>query len=166
MNAYHEAVAAIYDACEFAAAPISLAAALEEMSARGERVALDPDLLIALFEVHLEAIACPATSSSAWTGDGLPPVGTVCEVFNPELHRSEWEKCTVLFVGKHRIVYDSESCSERFGYVDDLEFRPILTAEQIAQKQLDEALQDIEQLYDSGGPAAVYDAGYRKQEAV
>ncbi|BCD83625.1 hypothetical protein PSm6_00320 [Pseudomonas solani] len=57
MNLYHEAVAAILDACEQAAAPINLTAALEEMSTHGLRVHLDADLLIALFEAHAKAMA-------------------------------------------------------------------------------------------------------------
>ena len=56
MNAYHEAVAAIYDACESAAAPINLMAALEDISRRGLSVELDADLLIALFQAHADAI--------------------------------------------------------------------------------------------------------------
>lgn len=99
-----------------------------------------------------------------WSGDGLPPVGTVCEVLNNTLDRTEWERCTILFMGKFKAVYESESCHERVADISEswmIGFRPLRTPEQIAAE---EALRDIELLYSEGGPAAVYAAGYRKVE--
>jgi len=52
---YHEAVQAIFDACEGNAAPVNLMAALRELDQQGKRISLDADLLIALFEAHAKA---------------------------------------------------------------------------------------------------------------
>ncbi len=65
-----------------------------------------------------------------WGGEVLPPVGTECEVYNEALNRPEWEKCKILFLGKFRIVYESESCHERVANISDhpvLKFRPLKT---------------------------------------
>lgn len=69
---------------------------------------------------------------NSWHERGeLPPVGTVCEVFNHEFgSNAAWEKCTILFMGKFKCVYSSDSCHERVGNVDltgVIEFRPIRT---------------------------------------
>jgi len=96
-----------------------------------------------------KCIERPTTPS--WSGEGLPPVGVVCDVFNRELSNPEWEKCTILFAGKHRFLYDSESCAERCGYIENLEFRPIRTPEQIESdariKAAQEWLKSIELEY-------------------
>ncbi|WP_189720945.1 hypothetical protein [Stenotrophomonas maltophilia] len=52
---YHEAVQAIFEACESNAAPINLMAALRELDIQGKRISLDADLLIDLFEAHAKA---------------------------------------------------------------------------------------------------------------
>jgi hypothetical protein len=75
-----------------------------------------------------------------WSGEGLPPVGTACEVYNTDLASPEFERCTILFSGKHRVVYDSESCHERTAFIESLTFRHIRTPEQIAA---DERLHSI-----------------------
>lgn len=103
-----------------------------------------------------------------WSGDGRPPVGTRCEVLNNDLSNAEWEQCTILFSGKHRIVYDSESCSERVGYRDCLQFRPIKTTAQIAAEEREAAIKEIGNIIASVGPTfrdqavRLFDAGYRK----
>ena len=104
-----------------------------------------------------------------WSGEGLPPVGVVCEVFNRELSNPEWEKCTILFAGKHRFLYDSESCAERCGYIENLEFRPVRTSEQIAEDERERFAQElVAAMGKCGGPNALYqalrmyDLGYRK----
>lgn len=113
------------------------------------------------------AVARPTTPS--WSGEGLPPVGVVCEVFNRELSNPEWEKCTILFAGKNRFLYDSESCAERCGYIENLEFRPVRTSEQIAEDERERFAQElVAAMGKGGGPNALYqarrmyDLGYRK----
>lgn len=109
--------------------------------------------------------------SPAWNGEGLPPAGTVCEVLNAELDNPAWEKCTILFTGKHRIVYASDSCYERVGYVIGLKFRRIRTHEQIASDERAAAVDAM--VVATGYPGSsiakevsqkLYDAGYRKPE--
>lgn len=87
--------------------------------------------------------------NNEWNGDGLPPVGARCEVLNTDLSNAAWEKCTILFSGKHRIVYDSESCPERVGYRDLLQFRPIKTPDQIAAEEREAAIGRMKECFDS-----------------
>lgn len=103
-----------------------------------------------------------------WNGEGLPPVGTECEILNNDLSNAAWEKCTILFSGKHRIVYDSESCSERVGYRDCLQFRPIKTPAQIAADEREAAIEAMWKIYwQPDAPTAkealglLWDAGLR-----
>lgn len=62
--------------------------------------------------------------TNKWKG-GLPPVGEACEVFNRALNNADWEKCEVRSIGKHRVLYDSESCEERVAHISEVEFRPL-----------------------------------------
>lgn len=106
-----------------------------------------------------------------WSGEGLPPVGIECERM--------WASGPASYVKVRVIAHDDGQAIYRFledrrkgevqadrdGDGDSCGnpiFRPIRTPEQIAAE---EALLDIERLYSEGGPAAVFDAGYRKQEA-
>lgn len=91
-----------------------------------------------------------------WNGTGLPPVGTVCE--GRGRLDGEWREVVVL---AHRIgrAVVSFTDHERLQWCEAEELRPIRTAEQIAAE---EELEEIARLYAEGGPAAVYDAGYRK----
>ncbi|MBN7822215.1 hypothetical protein [Bowmanella yangjiangensis] len=109
-----------------------------------------------------------------WVGKGLPPTDTVCEYNAASRHADGGELWCVVQV-KYRsewvIVFECISAPsghegsvgvELFGDVNsslESRFRPIRTPEQIAQER---ALSEIEALYSEGGPAAVYDAGYRK----
>lgn len=114
-----------------------------------------------------------------WNGEGLPPVGTVCEIVadNPHEIFAHHMGAPVRIIahdidseGDTVAVYawdDGEGCNEYHGLLAEC-FRPLRTAEQIAADEREAAvaaaLSDIERLYSEGGPAAVYDAGYRLQE--
>lgn len=118
----------------------------------------------------------------AWIGEGLPPVGTVCAVLNSDLGSPTWERCTILYSGKHRVIYDSESCEERVAFIEDLKFRPARTPEQIEAEEREKAVQHMvgfirERRMTVSTPEnpkqeatlaaeALYDAGYRKFEIV
>lgn len=101
-----------------------------------------------------------------WTGKGLPPVGTVCEWRDDD--KGSWEKVRVCYLSKHTALLAFETADgdpEGAYSPNDCQFRPIRTPEQIAADErnaAEQALREIEQLYAEGGPAAVYDAGYRK----
>ena len=106
-----------------------------------------------------------------WNGEGLPPVGTVCEV-QTWVNR-EWRKTTVL---AHHLGFAVHSWSTDG---DDIEvevapaadFRPIRTPEQIAAEEQEKIEEEIQRICvdgeNNGVPffRALYDAGYRKQVA-
>ena len=78
-----------------------------------------------------------------WTGEGLPPVGTVCEIYIDKT--ATWVKSTVvahvvLRGVSHAIAHDGESCF--YGIASD--FRPMRTVEQIAAEEHERQIVAIE----------------------
>lgn len=66
----------------------------------------------------------------------LPEIGEECMVFNYAFEENaEWEKCTPLFLGKHSVVYDSESANERRASVDDVKFKPLPAPEEVEREE-------------------------------
>lgn len=109
----------------------------------------------------LEEIRTVSSRPSFWNGTGLPPVGTVCEGRSRKDKLGEvWGEAIVLAHRLGQAVVSFTDC-ERLQWCGEDDLRPIRTPEQIATE---EALTEIERLYSEGGPAAVYDAGYRKVE--
>lgn len=106
----------------------------------------------------------------AWAGEGLPPVGTVCEARVPFGVNEVfvWRKVVVAFDrqnGHDVLVFDAETY--RPGWADEL--RPIKTPEQIAAEERDKAVHQMG--LDAGFSGSVqqcyerlYDLGYRKTE--
>lgn len=109
-----------------------------------------------------------------WSGEGLPPAGTVCEY--SLTNGGVWHECTIKYVlanGK-QLVADcaGNPDGEAVLHVNTCQFRTLRTPEQIAA---DKRAADIEAMRaDIGwkvpylGPCPVtllYDAGYRKQVA-
>jgi len=138
----------------------------------------------AQWQAAVDALKAAESAVPVWQGVGLPPVGTVCEVLNRNLGNAEWERCTILYSGKHRVVYSSESCEERTAFIDSLltfrQLRFIRTPEQIAADEREKAvkamIEDSQPDYSAGellnaseyvecAVYALYDAGYRKQVA-
>lgn len=104
---------------------------------------------------------------STWTGEGLPPVGTVCEVCSD---LDSWEVCTVLAHNGSDVVFvDAKGI---YGGLDELRrFRVHRTPEQIAAEERDKAINDmvaispmLDKHFARKVCAALYDHGYRKQE--
>ncbi|MCV0420096.1 MAG: hypothetical protein K5804_17785 [Microbacterium sp.] len=104
-----------------------------------------------------------------WSGFGLPPVGSVCEVDNPH-SPGEWHECTILvhdgeiavfgYCNGYPYVYDGQSADG---------FRPIRTAEQIAAEERNDAINKIVAIFPLVASeheigAALYDAGLRFQK--
>lgn len=88
-----------------------------------------------LAEFLAEAVGRAVTEPTEWNGEGLPPVGSFCEVRFGKDDISRWEKIEVLYRGIRFIAIrfeDGEVCE--FGTLPPLpgEFRPIRTADQIA----------------------------------
>jgi len=89
--------------------------------------------------------ARPTTQPAAWSGVGLPPVGTTCEVMVGGLPSvaQDWEECTVLIVntgadGKAQICtidVNGDLAIYHLGR-DAVYFRPIQTTEQTQEQSL------------------------------
>lgn len=113
------------------------------------------------------------TRPTPWSGEGLPPVGTVC---NASFAGIDQGLVRVEYMGKNACVLYSlerheEQCSMVWRYV----FSPVKTPEQIEAEQRREAIADM--VYSGCGAdkdgnnttafilcGLLYDAGYRKVE--
>ena len=121
---------------------------------------------VELFEPML--IKRPTTPS--WSGEGLPPVGAVCEM----KYCGEWEKTEILCIGvKHVFIRQIAVTGEAFECSLNLsacQFRPIRTPEQIAADEREAAIKEIASVINIANcmdcgthtATALYDAGYRK----
>lgn len=107
-----------------------------------------------------------------WNGDGLPPVGTVCEY----KRGSKWEKVEVFAVkpnvnGSTSALFTYE-CGTWTACAEPSFFRPIRTPEQIAAEEREQAIAEMAKTVrgatgfgiNLAARAALYDAGYRKQK--
>lgn len=104
----------------------------------------------------------------AWTGEGLPPVGTVCELW---YSCGEWAPCMVM---AHDISMGIPTAVVRHGdhyYTGSSRktLRPIRTPEQIAAETEEREALEIQKViapfFDNpmGAAFALHRAGYRKQ---
>lgn len=106
--------------------------------------------------------------SAAWNGEGLPPVGTVCEW--KEKTGFQWVKAKVLFITDSSVVMQRSDGFEWQMMTTRTVFRPFRTPEQIAADERESAVNGM-LCYDALGGSrrglaeALYDAGYRKQAA-
>ena len=108
-----------------------------------------------------------------WTGEGLPPVGTVCELKFE--HWTDWERHEILCHGKtFMFVRELNSGLDREGSMsmDGIMFRQVRTPEQIAAEEREKAIEGM--IADTNILTGImsdrrimagqlYDAGYRKQ---
>lgn len=104
---------------------------------------------------------------TAWTGDGLPPVGEVCEASLSHINDGAWTAVEILAHAKHdsddAVLVREKNRGTMHGIIYDRSwFRPIQTPEQIAEEERKAAIVEIGRLFNEGGPAAIYFAGYRK----
>ncbi|WAH56580.1 hypothetical protein LZ023_26740 [Pseudomonas silvicola] len=104
-----------------------------------------------------------------WTGEGLPPVGTVCDWQHhqaPPAGNSEWHVGDIRYISDCTVIIGGEGC-EHVHHPRNCSFRPLRTAEQIAAEERDRGVEEIRQLLISGAKGSIesviYDAGYRKQ---
>lgn len=108
-----------------------------------------------------------------WTGEGLPPVGTVCEVQDPN-DPAEWYECRIIAHDSEIAVFKSES---EYPWMYDGQcsgcFRKIRTPEQIKEDERAEAIEAMAKSSLYGHYAftsaqakiactVLFDAGYRK----
>ncbi|WP_033997134.1 hypothetical protein [Pseudomonas paraeruginosa] len=116
-----------------------------------------------------------ARPQEPWNGQGLPPVGTVCEY--KYTHWPEYHKCEIRYISAASlIVYDHGQ--EQYYRTCDMLFRPLLTPEQIATEERESAATSLyltlwphDTLHECepGNPKMdaclrAIDAGYRRQE--
>jgi hypothetical protein len=103
-----------------------------------------------------------------WNGEGLPPVGTFC-CFQHVHHGGAWYEGEILYISDEYTIIKGHPVGEQHYYTRNLEFRPIRTPEQIAADERESAINGMLTHDALGGSrrglaAALYDAGYRKQE--
>lgn len=113
----------------------------------------------------------PRPATAGWNGEGLPPVGTVCEVRGCMSHYQQWNKVTIFAVRGKTVMFDMDD--GRWGQTDSHEFRPLRTPEQIAaeerETELNRMVATVSMLDKSWARkvcAGLYDAGYRKFEII
>lgn len=111
----------------------------------------------------------------SWTGDGLPPVGTVCELRNVSAGTC-WAKAHIKFASRNVVVWDWDGEPAMNGlctaYLHALEIRPTRTPEQIAAEEREKAVSQMAVIALAGDNQLVtkvylerlYDAGYRRVE--
>lgn len=118
----------------------------------------------------------------AWSGEGLPPIGEVCEVKSTARGKErDWFKAQVKYISLFTVVLDDFPTGELEGefvvHPDTVQFRPIKTKEQLAAEERKEAVDMMrwicEEWVDSDLDRAwswdeifgvLHDSGYRKQE--
>ena len=122
-----------------------------------------------------ERFVCRPTTPS-WSGEGLPPVGVVCEAAIPHTSGPNNERSFIWIEGSVIAYYEIKGKTYAWFAEDDgfyppsiLEFRPIRTPEQIAADERGAAIDEM--LAATPAPGSdislrvcekLYDAGYRK----
>lgn len=76
-----------------------------------------------------------------WNGEGLPPVGCVCEYTMQTITGDDWNQCTVDYVGSSFVVYRDYCGVEISCSIGCIKFRPIRSE---ADKKRDAAVEDID----------------------
>ena len=109
-----------------------------------------------------------------WNGEGLPPVGAVCEnKFMP----SGWKKVKILAHDEGNAVFRMDDGYQESYFGGSVgEFRPIRTPEQIAAEVRQRAIEDLGEWLSTNcsiptpylweAAQKIYGAGYRKFEIV
>lgn len=113
-------------------------------------------------------VPCLIAKNATWSGEGLPPAGTVCETL---YDGNEWGKCIII---AHAVLPGDEEvavfqCGFKISHSSAVYFRPIRTPEQIAAEERERAINGMvatAELLDKGWCRKVceslYEAGYRK----
>jgi hypothetical protein len=122
--------------------------------------------------------AKPIEMPKTWTGEGLPPVGTVCELrgtlgqqlLSEEFTWTEVEIIAHTDFGGEPVAVGRDKAKATLGWGIVRAFRPIRTPEQIEAEEREKAI--LSMIEDSGFTAddglvwptveALYNAGYRK----
>lgn len=100
----------------------------------------------------------------AWDGEGLPQVGTECEW--KEKSGFQWVAATILFITESSVVCKRSDGFEWQMPTKRTVFRPIKTAEQLVEEEIQAIRDEIRWQKPQLGPcpvAQLYHKGYRKQ---
>lgn len=114
-----------------------------------------------------------------WTGEGLPPVGTVCEILTL---KNDWVRVVVVAVTDYRIYCEETVIGTGFSGPDSYDpvkkyarFRQIRTPEQIAEDDRENGIDELARkiagisgretssITEAVIARILYDAGYHKQ---
>ena len=114
-----------------------------------------------------ERFVCRPTTPS-WSGEGMPPVGVVCEVN----FAGTWVEFELRYYGESYVIFKTIYEMQRTRIDFDtcgVKFRPIRTPEQIAADERESAVNAMVNACPYPGStstrldcASLYDAGYRK----
>lgn len=102
--------------------------------------------------------ALAASQKVEWDGNGLPPVGTKCQIIISE---GELGECEILFVGESLLVWRQDSTyQEGSGYHRHMKFRPIRSEADKKRKEAKHAIAELCRSSSSNGHSAdlIYDA--------
>jgi hypothetical protein len=110
-------------------------------------------------------------SKPEWDGEGLPPVGTVCEYTKPDGFRGRervWYWCKVVAHDYDGAVIRTDKNKYHLRSLDEYEFRPIRATKEVERDELIKLIGDNSPLntnghYIGGVVEAIQAAGYRKQ---
>lgn len=83
--------------------------------------------------------AALAASKPEWNGEGLPPVGTECEM---SYAGDEWHKCVIIARGEEQIIYQTQGCREFSGHRNNYRFRPIRSEADKKKEAVEKAIAD------------------------
>lgn len=105
--------------------------------------------------------------SKGWDGEGLPPVGTVCEFATYHGGDPVWKECKII---AHDDGFAVIAYKGNYSGQSNNHLRPIRTPEQIEAEERKAAIDAMYYVFKAApglsakeGFAAIYDAGYRKQ---
>lgn len=116
----------------------------------------------------------PIQADPEWDGEGLPPAGVEIEVKHkdatPEWARPDFYKAEIVAIGKQLVIFAAEATGcETVGKIDDYEFRPVRTPEQIFQDErmaAAYAMCGVASSLSNTDAAKLYDAGLRFVEVT
>lgn len=121
------------------------------------------------YEPTWAAIEHRMTGAASWDGEGLPPVGTVCEIRNAALG-TEWAEATIVFASRNVIVWEWAGEPPINGlctaYAHAVEMRPVRTPEQIAAEERKTGIQAILDAYTYTVDSCTHHLTYRQAERL
>lgn len=121
----------------------------------------------AQWQAAVDALKVAENAAPGWNGEGLPPVGTVCE-WHP--NQNGWVQVEILGHNGEETWFRREGHESSETCLRMAFFRQIRTPEQIAAEERQAAIKEMVSACPYPGSSctatdctALYDAGYRKQ---